>query len=122
MAEEDIRLALAPYPDLPVDTLFDPIGPDYRLSVIEGDVQDTLPDWHGKADAWFLDGFAPAKNPRMWDARVMSEVAAHTVRGGTFATYTAVGDVRRALSAAGFKVERVPGFGRKRHMTRGQLP
>ncbi|MBL4629497.1 MAG: FAD-dependent oxidoreductase, partial [Roseicyclus sp.] len=66
-------------------------------------------------------GFAPAKNPEMWGVDVMEQVARHTAPGGTFATYTAVGDVRRALASAGFTVERIPGFGRKRHMTRGQL-
>ena len=47
----------------------------------------------------------------------MAEVARHTAPGGTAATYTAAGHVRRALEAAGFAVTRAPGFGRKRHMT-----
>jgi tRNA U34 5-methylaminomethyl-2-thiouridine-forming methyltransferase MnmC len=51
----------------------------------------------------------------------MAEVARHTAPGGTFATYTAAGHVRRALAEAGFAVERCPGFGRKRHMTVGRL-
>lgn len=92
------------------------------LEVIVGDVGVTLPGWTGRADAWFLDGFSPAKNPRMWEAPLMAEVARHTVPGGTFATYTAAGAVRRALSEAGFTVSRQPGFGRKRHMTAGVLP
>jgi tRNA U34 5-methylaminomethyl-2-thiouridine-forming methyltransferase MnmC len=52
----------------------------------------------------------------------MADVARHTARGGSFATYTAAGAVRRALSEAGFFVERRTGFGRKRHMTVGRLP
>ncbi|CAN0596787.1 unnamed protein product, partial [Ectocarpus sp. 12 AP-2014] len=69
----------------------------------------------------FLDGFSPAKNPELWEPLLLSEVARHTNVGGTFATYTAAGAVRRALSDAGFDVERVPGFGRKRHMSKGRL-
>jgi tRNA U34 5-methylaminomethyl-2-thiouridine-forming methyltransferase MnmC len=91
------------------------------VEVIEGDARATLPAWTGRADAWFLDGFAPAKNPELWSEPLMAEVARHTAPGGTFATYTAAGPVRRALEAAGFAVARVPGFGRKRHMTRGIL-
>lgn len=91
------------------------------VEVIEGDARETLPLWAGRADAWFLDGFAPAKNPELWSDALMAEVARHTAPGGTFATYTAAGPVRCALEAAGFAVERVPGFGRKRHMTRGVL-
>ena len=86
-----------------------------------GDARETLPTWEGRADAWFLDGFSPAKNPELWGADLMTEVARHTAPRGTVATYTAAGFVRRGLQAAGFTVERVPGFGRKRHMTRAQL-
>ncbi|MBL9056364.1 MAG: tRNA (5-methylaminomethyl-2-thiouridine)(34)-methyltransferase MnmD, partial [Rhodobacteraceae bacterium] len=85
-----------------------------------GDARDTLPRWQGRADAWFLDGFSPAKNPELWSADLMAEVARHTAPGGTFATYTAAGHVRRALTDAGFAVTRQPGHGRKRHMTTGR--
>ncbi|KIC52036.1 tRNA (5-methylaminomethyl-2-thiouridine)(34)-methyltransferase MnmD [Tateyamaria sp. ANG-S1] len=91
------------------------------LTVIEGDARETLAAWDGKADAWFLDGFSPAKNPELWGADLMAEVARHSAPGGTVATYTAAGFVRRGLEEAGFAVTRVPGFGRKRHMTRGVL-
>lgn len=94
---------------------------DLDLTLIVGDARETLRDWPGKADAWFLDGFAPARNPELWEPPLLAEVAAHTVPGGTFATYTAAGGVRRALAAAGFVVERRPGYGRKRHMTVGRL-
>jgi tRNA U34 5-methylaminomethyl-2-thiouridine-forming methyltransferase MnmC len=120
MADADMRAALALYPDLPVDALFS-TGDDYVLTVINGDVRDTLPVWSGMADAWFLDGFAPAKNPAMWGPDVLQEVARHTALTGTFATYTAVGEVRRTLASVGFAVERIPGYGRKRHMTKGRL-
>lgn len=95
---------------------------DLAFDLITGDAATTLPTWSGRADAWFLDGFAPAKNPDLWTPELMAEVARHTAPGGTAATYTAAGDVRRALEAAGFTVTRVPGFGRKRHMTVARLP
>ena len=91
------------------------------LTVVEGDARETLPRWTGTADAWFLDGFAPAKNPELWGEVLMEEVARHTAPGGTAATYSAAGHVRRALAAAGFAVSRRPGFGAKRHMTAAQL-
>lgn len=94
-------------------------GPDFELHVVHGDARETLPDWNGFADAWFLDGFSPAKNPELWGDELLVQVGAHTAAGGTVATYTAAGFVRRGLQAAGFTVERVAGFGRKRHMTRG---
>lgn len=92
------------------------------LHVVAGDARATLPRWPGVADAWFLDGFSPARNPELWGDALMAEVARHTAPGGSFATYTAAGHVRRALAAAGFEVARLPGYGRKRHMTAGRLP
>lgn len=89
--------------------------------VIDGDARKTLPDWPGRADAWFLDGFSPARNPELWGGDLMAQIALHTVSAGTFATYTAAGHVRRALAAAGFSVTRAPGFAGKRHMSRGTL-
>ena len=87
--------------------------------MIAGDARVTLPAWQGKADAWFLDGFSPAKNPELWDETLMQAVADHTAPQGTIATYTAAGFVRRGLDAAGFEVSRISGYGRKRHMTVG---
>lgn len=92
-----------------------------QLEVIEGDARMSLPGWTGRADAWFLDGFSPAKNPELWEPALMAEVAAHTAPGGTAATYTAAGFVRRGLETAGFEVTRTPGYGRKRHMTEAVL-
>lgn len=99
-----------------------PVSQDFlRLTVIRGDARETLPCWTGRADAWCLDGFAPARNPELWEPPLLRAVANHTVAGGTLATYSAAGHVRRALSEAGFTVTRQPGFGRKRHMTTGVL-
>ncbi len=94
---------------------------DLVAEIVVGDARETLAAWSGCADAWYLDGFSPAKNPELWDAALMEEVARHTAPGGTFATYTAAGHVRRALDAAGFEVVRLPGYGRKRHMSAGRL-
>jgi tRNA U34 5-methylaminomethyl-2-thiouridine-forming methyltransferase MnmC len=92
-----------------------------EVEVIEADARAALPLWQGKADAWYLDGFSPAKNPELWGDDLMAEVARHTAPGGTFATYTAAGHVRRALAQAGFTVIRAQGYGTKRHMSTGVL-
>ncbi|WP_207102260.1 tRNA (5-methylaminomethyl-2-thiouridine)(34)-methyltransferase MnmD [Paracoccus shandongensis] len=93
-----------------------------ELRLVIGEVAQTLPDWQDWADAWFLDGFSPAKNPGMWTPEIMAHVGRCTAPGGSFATYTAAGAVRRALAEAGFQVTRRPGFGRKRHMSVGVKP
>ena len=92
-------------------------APNITLEVVLGDARQTLPNWTSKADAWYLDGFSPAKNPELWTPELMQAVADHTTATGTAATYTAAGFVRRGLRDAGFQVERVAGYGRKRHMT-----
>jgi len=91
------------------------------LTLLFGDVGEMLPSLRAPIDAWFLDGFAPARNPAMWADSVLQQVARLTAPGGTVATYTAAGQVRRGLIAAGFAVEKVPGFGAKREMLRGIL-
>lgn len=125
MSPDDRAIALKAFPELPTETLntdaTEVTGPDFHLTLMIGDARDTLPNWQSKANAWFLDGFSPAKNPELWGEDLMIEVARHTAPQGTFATYTAAGHVRRALTAGGFDVTRTPGFGRKRHMSRGTL-
>ncbi|MEM6758493.1 MAG: tRNA (5-methylaminomethyl-2-thiouridine)(34)-methyltransferase MnmD [Pseudomonadota bacterium] len=131
LARDEMRQALAAFPEVAglAAALLDAMegsGPVYaaeglEFHLIEGDARETLVRWDGAADAWFLDGFSPAKNPELWGADLMAQVAAHTAPGGTAATYTAAGHVRRGLEAAGFAVTRAPGFGRKRHMTRAVL-
>ncbi len=93
-----------------------------ELQVINAEVATGLASWRGMADAWYLDGFAPARNPEMWSADLMQAVFDHARPGASFASYTSAGWVRRNLEAAGFEVNRVPGFGRKRHMIRGCKP
>jgi tRNA 5-methylaminomethyl-2-thiouridine biosynthesis bifunctional protein len=119
-----------------------PLGGCHRLPLAGGRVQLSL--WFGDAvqqfaaaraaalpgfetaatrgvDAWFLDGFAPARNPQMWSPALFAQIAALSRPGATFATFTAAGAVRRGLTAAGFAVARVPGYGRKREMLRGRF-
>lgn len=127
MSPDDIGRALAAYPEL--KSLATPMlqglargdrrieTAELRLQIVIGDARQTLPVWGGMADAWFLDGFSPAKNPELWEAQLLSDVAAHTKPNGTAATYSAAGHVRASLKAAGFTVERRAGYGRKRHMT-----
>ena len=95
--------------------------PTLRFELIVGDARQTVAEWGGQADAWFLDGFSPAKNPELWTPELMADVGRKTAKGGTAATYTAAGFVRRGLEDAGFHVTRVPGFGRKRHMTTARM-
>jgi len=90
---------------------------DLQFTLIEGDARETLQRLINPVDAWFLDGFSPAKNPELWNADLLKAVGAKTAPNGTAATYTAAGHVRRALDAAGLITQRSPGFGRKRHMT-----
>jgi tRNA 5-methylaminomethyl-2-thiouridine biosynthesis bifunctional protein len=92
------------------------------LDVAIMDVEAALAGWSGRADAWFLDGFAPAANPGMWSEAVLSLVAQRSARGARAATFTVAGSVRRALAAAGFAVEKRPGHGRKRERLEAHLP
>ncbi|MCA9406447.1 MAG: tRNA (5-methylaminomethyl-2-thiouridine)(34)-methyltransferase MnmD [Candidatus Omnitrophica bacterium] len=72
-----------------------------------------------RVDAWFLDGFAPACNPFMWSADVFHNMARLSHKETTVSTFTVAGIVKQGLRNAGFKVQKAPGFGRKRHMLKG---
>lgn len=89
-----------------------------RLTLVCGDARQTVPAWQGMAQAWFLDGFAPSRNPQMWEPDLLDAVAAHSAEDAHAATYSVAGTVRRGLEAAGFDLERLPGYGRKREMLR----
>lgn len=89
-----------------------------------GDIKDTLDQvWHplkgGLVDAWFLDGFAPSKNPDMWSEHLFSGLARLARTSATLATFTSAGFVRRGLQAAGFTMQKVKGHGNKREMLTG---
>jgi len=90
-----------------------------NLKVFVGDVSKTLKVFNSKVDCWFLDGFAPSKNPEMWEDNILQMVALKTKPGGSFSTYTAAGHVRRTLEKVGFEVTRKKGFSKKRHMIHG---
>lgn len=89
------------------------------LTLHIGDSATVLPELELAADAWFLDGFAPAKNPDMWQSPLFECMARCSRPGTTFATFTSAGFVRRGLQSAGFKVEKTAGFGSKREMLCG---
>jgi tRNA 5-methylaminomethyl-2-thiouridine biosynthesis bifunctional protein len=111
-----------------------PIGGCHRLLL--GDASVTLDLWLGdinaltdklddshnqKVDAWFLDGFAPSKNPDMWTEHLFRAMARLARPGATLATFTSAGFVRRGLQDAGFTVRKSKGFGRKREMLTGTM-
>ncbi len=91
-----------------------------RLTLFFDDVEQALPKIEARVDAWFLDGFRPATNPEMWTQAVFDHMALISKKGTRYATFTAAGDVRRGLERAGFSVEKIPGFGKKREMISGQ--
>ena len=92
------------------------------VDVAAMDAGAALVAWSGAADAWFLDGFAPARNPQMWTGELLDLVARRSAPGARAATYTVAGVVRRGLQAAGFEVARRPGFGAKRERLEARLP
>lgn len=92
------------------------------LDLAVGDAAWALSEWRGEADAWFLDGFAPATNPGMWSDAVLDGVTARSAPGARLATFTVAGAVRRGLAERGFAVEKRPGHGRKRERLEARLP
>lgn len=91
------------------------------FSLFVGDIADFSQQFYGYADAWFLDGFAPAKNPDMWQANLFQLMARQSNAGASFATFTSAGVVKRGLQSAGFVVNKQAGYGKKREMLRGYL-
>jgi tRNA 5-methylaminomethyl-2-thiouridine biosynthesis bifunctional protein len=86
----------------------------FSITLFQDDVETAIGEIDASVDAWFLDGFAPSRNPAMWSDAVMAGVGRLSAKGARAATFTVAGAVRRALQAAGFAVEKKPGFGRKR--------
>lgn len=101
------------------------------LQLLFGDATEQFAALHDSAaaelenpfaiDAWFLDGFAPAKNPEMWQPALFAQIGRLSKPGTTFATFTVAGIVKRGLQEAGFAIEKFPGFGSKRQMLRGEF-
>ncbi|MEO1220520.1 MAG: tRNA (5-methylaminomethyl-2-thiouridine)(34)-methyltransferase MnmD [Pseudomonadota bacterium] len=133
---EDIARALKPWPELTplAERLCERwpprakgvrqiIWPEERLTLTLhiGLIGDTLPQSEFYADAWFLDGFSPAKNQAMWEDHLWSLIAERSNAMARAATFTVAGAVRRGLASAGFQVEKRPGHGRKRERLEAQL-
>ncbi|MFV3415428.1 bifunctional tRNA (5-methylaminomethyl-2-thiouridine)(34)-methyltransferase MnmD/FAD-dependent 5-carboxymethylaminomethyl-2-thiouridine(34) oxidoreductase MnmC [Pseudomonas nitroreducens] len=136
VTREDLRRAFALWPELaPLSAQlleqYVAINPGFQrlvfaagrvvLTLLVGDVVDTLPELDARIDAWFLDGFSPAKNPEMWNDALYAQLARLSGPGTTIATFTSAGFVRRGLGAAGFKIRRTLGFGKKWEMSQGEF-
>jgi len=136
LSREDLRQALGHWPEFSdgaqqlltgwppacrgIFTLaFD--GGRIQLTLLFGDAAEMLAQCNAEVDCWFLDGFAPSRNPEMWTEQLFQQLARHSRTGTSLATFTAAGVVRRGLEAAGFAIAKRPGFGRKREMLTGQL-
>ncbi|MDR2881754.1 MAG: bifunctional tRNA (5-methylaminomethyl-2-thiouridine)(34)-methyltransferase MnmD/FAD-dependent 5-carboxymethylaminomethyl-2-thiouridine(34) oxidoreductase MnmC [Azoarcus sp.] len=91
------------------------------LTLYFGDVREGLAQIDASVDAFFLDGFSPAKNPVMWSARVFHLLSRLAAPGATLSTWSVAAEVREGLRRARFFVEKAPGFGGKREMLRGTL-
>ena len=137
MSASQMKRALANWPDLRPDAerlanalermKTEPceIDSQTRLRLIAQEAFDALDHIPQKVDAWYLDGFSPAKNPQIWRKEVIDKIAEHTDKAdrknaGTIASYTSAGWVRRNLIQAGFEVQKVEGVGNKRHSIKGQ--
>lgn len=92
-----------------------------QLTLVFGDVADCLPEIQAAADAFYLDGFAPSKNPEMWAPQILARLNRLAAPEATLATYSVTGTVRRALMQAGFLCDRPKGFGRKPQMLVGRF-
>ncbi|MDR0208675.1 MAG: bifunctional tRNA (5-methylaminomethyl-2-thiouridine)(34)-methyltransferase MnmD/FAD-dependent 5-carboxymethylaminomethyl-2-thiouridine(34) oxidoreductase MnmC [Pseudomonas putida] len=91
------------------------------LTLMVGDALEQLPQLDAQVDVWFLDGFAPAKNPDMWTPELFAQLARLSRPGTTLGTFTTTGWVRRGLIAAGFVMRKVPGIGKKWEVMHGQF-
>ncbi len=89
------------------------------LTLMIGDALEQLPQLDARIDAWFLDGFAPAKNPDMWTPELFAQLARLSHPGTTLGTFTTTGWVRRSLIEAGFTMKKVPGIGKKWEVMHG---
>lgn len=123
--KEESASILAAMPDIwPTDgaSLRLDLDPQTRLIIHFGMAEDVIDQFEDDQSAWFLDGFAPARNEGMWTDLLMQKVYQKTAFSGTFSTYTSAGWVRRNLEAAGFVVEKISGYAGKRAMSIGHKP
>ena len=89
------------------------------LTLIFGDALSQLKQCDFEADAWYLDGFAPSKNPALWSQAIADEVYRLTTPGGTLATYSVAAKVKQHFQTAGFELHKQAGFADKKHMLTG---
>jgi tRNA 5-methylaminomethyl-2-thiouridine biosynthesis bifunctional protein len=131
---DDLQRALSLWPELQAQAqqLLDQyvaVNPGFQqfrfgrvvLTLLVGDALDRLSKLDAQVDAWFLDGFAPAKNPDMWQPALFEQLARLSAADATLATFTSAGSVRRALKEAGFEIKRIPGFGQKWECSQGRF-
>ena len=136
LTKSDLALVLSAFPELAeltdeVITAYPPALPGFhdlslfdgrvKLCLMYGEADQQLAQRNAQVDVWYLDGFAPSKNPEMWTPALFQQVARLSHESTRFSTFTAAGFVRRGLEQAGFKVERVEGFGQKREMLCGRF-
>ena len=102
------------------------LGGRVHLTLGFGDAAQLLPTLDFEADAWFLDGFSPQKNPDLWTPEVLEMVTQRSAPGARLGTWCSAGGVRRGLEELGWSVERLPGYSKKRHRVQarrsGTLP
>lgn len=91
------------------------------LTLLFGDARTLLPQLQCRADAFFLDGFAPSRNPQLWSAEVLGELARVAAAGATLATWSVAGALRERLAGLGFACRKLPGFADKREMLQARL-
>ncbi|PYG90358.1 tRNA 5-methylaminomethyl-2-thiouridine biosynthesis bifunctional protein [Ruminiclostridium sufflavum DSM 19573] len=90
-----------------------------RLNLWIGEALEMVKALEKPCDVWFLDGHSPKKNPSIWRPELMNEIGKKTKAGGTCATFTVAGAVKRALSEAGFTIKKYPGCGGKNEVLQG---
>ena len=96
------------------------ISTDFKLTKIKADLATFEFDDIPQFDLVYYDAFAPGKQPEMWTDKILQKVAATVNKDGIVITYCAKGTVRRALSGAGFIMERIPGPPGKKEILRGK--
>ena len=98
------------------------LTPRIRLLLVLDNAAQGLGELDAQVDTWYLDGFAPATNPEIWAAGIYPAMFDRSRPGALVATYSAAGQVRRGLEAAGFQVKKVPGFDSKRERLQARKP
>jgi tRNA 5-methylaminomethyl-2-thiouridine biosynthesis bifunctional protein len=123
----DIKKALSEYKELSyiIDEFLEQYpSPEIRLkncniNIYYEDIKTALPKIDAPVDAWFLDGFSPAKNPQMWCEELYNKMQYITKPNGIFSTFTCASKVRKGLQDKDFLLQKTKGFGKKREMLKG---